>query len=247
MLKFFYSPLLILCLLSLSVKADLVQVISQTKPAIVAIGIHNPLAAPRIRLVGTGFAVADGRKIVTNYHVISTLLDSERNENYVVLSGNGSDIKVHSVISHKTDKQHDLAILEIKEPLPTVTLASNTLRAEGSAIALIGYPITAVLGLYPATHTGIISAITPIAIPADSSHNLNSRALRQLQAPFLLYQLDATAYPGNSGSPLIDIKSGKVIGVVNKVFVKSTREAVLSDPSNISYAIPIHFLHELLQ
>ncbi|CAM3835897.1 S1 family peptidase [Rheinheimera salexigens] len=247
MLKILYSALLFLGLFSFSVKADLVQVISDIKPAIVAIGIHNPLAAPRIRLVGTGFAVADGRKIVTNYHVVSALLNTERNESYVVLSGNGSDIKMHSVLSTKTDSTHDLAVLSIGEKLPTVNLANNKLIAEGSSIALIGYPITAVLGLYPATHTGIISALTPIAIPADNSNSLNSRALRQLQQPFLLYQLDATAYPGNSGSPLVDIKTGKVIGVVNKVFVKSTREAVLSDPSNISYAIPIHFLHTLLK
>ncbi|WNO61265.1 serine protease [Rheinheimera sp. MMS21-TC3] len=247
MLKLLSHLLLLCCLFSFSVKADLVQVIKDIKPAIVAIGIHNPLAAPRIRLVGTGFAIADGSKIVTNYHVISSSLNTQRNESYVVLSGNGTNIKVHSVLATKTDTDHDLAVLTIKEKLPTVTLADDKHIDEGSAIALIGYPITAVLGLYPATHTGIISAITPIAIPADSSKTIDSRALRQLKAPFLLYQLDATAYPGNSGSPLIDIKTAKVIGVVNKVFVKSTREAVLSDPSNISYAIPIHFLHALLQ
>lgn len=247
MFKLSTNLLLLCCLFSFSVKADLVQVIKDIKPAIVAIGIHNPLAAPKIRLVGTGFAIADGSKIVTNYHVISPSLNTQRNESYVVLSGNGTDIKVHSVLATKTDTKHDLAVLTIKEKLPTVMLADDKHLDEGSAVALIGYPITAVLGLYPATHTGIISAITPIAIPADNSKTIDSRALRQLKAPFLLYQLDATAYPGNSGSPLIDIKTAKVIGVVNKVFVKSTREAVLSDPSNISYAIPIHFVHALLQ
>ena len=63
----------------------------------------------------------------------------------------------------------------------------------------------------------------------------------------MVYQLDATAYPGNSGSPLYHASSGEVIGVINKVYVKSTREAVLSDPSAITYAIPIRFLLPLLQ
>ncbi|MGI5308940.1 S1 family peptidase [Rheinheimera sp. WS51] len=247
MLKLFYSLLLISFFYSATIKADLVQLVNNNKAAIVAIGIYNPLASPRIRLIGTGFVIADGKKIVTNYHVISASLSTTRNENYVVLSGHGNEIKVHSILDTKTDIKHDLAVLSISETLPTVNLADNSYSPEGSSVALIGYPITAVLGLYPATHAGIIAAITPIAIPADNSKALNSRALRQLKTPFLLYQLDATAYPGNSGSPLFDIKTGKVIGIVNKVFVKSSKESVLADPSNISYAIPVKFLHALLQ
>ena len=63
---------------------------------------------------------------------------------------------------------------------------------------------------------------------------------------FRVYQLDATAYPGNSGSPLYDPASGEVLGVMNMVFVKSTKENVLSDPSGISYAIPVEYLQRLL-
>ncbi|HNM56654.1 MAG TPA: S1C family serine protease, partial [Thauera aminoaromatica] len=63
---------------------------------------------------------------------------------------------------------------------------------------------------------------------------------------FRVYQLDATAYPGNSGSPLYDPASGEVIGVLNMVFVKSTKEKVLADPSGISYAIPVEYLQRLI-
>ena len=59
-------------------------------------------------------------------------------------------------------------------------------------------------------------------------------------------QLDATAYPGNSGSPLYDPASGKVVGVLNMVLVKESRENVLSQPSGITYAIPVQPLIELL-
>ena len=49
-----------------------------------------------------------------------------------------------------------------------------------------------------------------------------------------------------AGSPLYDPDSGEVIGVINMVFVKGTKEAALSQPSGITYAIPIQVLKELL-
>ena len=62
-----------------------------------------------------------------------------------------------------------------------------------------------------------------------------------------MYQLDGTAYPGNSGGPLFDGESGEVIGVINMVFVKGTKEAALSAPSGITFAVPVSFLLELLK
>ncbi|MDD3381539.1 MAG: serine protease, partial [Rugosibacter sp.] len=56
----------------------------------------------------------------------------------------------------------------------------------------------------------------------------------------------ATAYPGNSGGPLFDPDTGEVIGILNMVFVKSTKESALEKPSGISYAIPARYLDELL-
>ena len=118
---------------------------------------------------------------------------------------------------------------------------------EGQEVAFTGFPIGAVLGMTPVTHRGIVSAITPIAIPQANSRDLNPALIRRLATdPFRVYQLDATAYPGNSGSPLYDPATGEVIGVLNMVFVKSTKEKVLSDPSGISYAIPVEYLQRLI-
>jgi S1-C subfamily serine protease len=69
--------------------------------------------------------------------------------------------------------------------------------------------------------------------------------LKRLKEPFLIYQLDITAFPGNSGSPLIERNTGNVIGVLNKVFVSEGKESALSNPSGISYAIPIKHLKKL--
>ena len=61
-----------------------------------------------------------------------------------------------------------------------------------------------------------------------------------------MFQLDATAYPGNSGSPLYHPQTGRVVGVINKVFVKETTENVLKDPSGITYAIPARYAEALM-
>jgi len=61
-----------------------------------------------------------------------------------------------------------------------------------------------------------------------------------------VFQLDATSYPGNSGSPLYDPATGEVVGVLNMAFVKGTKEKALTDPSGISYAIPSRYLKALI-
>ena len=71
--------------------------------------------------------------------------------------------------------------------------------------------------------------------------------IKRLRNPFNVLQLDATAYPGNSGSPLYVPSSGVVVGVINKVAVKATKERVLSDPSGITYAIPARHVVALLK
>ncbi len=246
--RYLQTVLCLLCLTGLirPVHAALPELITQLKPSVVALAIYNPGASPRLKLLGSGFVVAPGNLIVTNHHVIATPVNKDKNETYVVLSGHGQQPQVHQIKKTRLDRSHDLAVLEIAETLPAVKLASSDYVAEGTQLAFTGYPITGVLGLYPATHGALLSALTPIAIPADNSQVISAATLRQLRDPFMIYQLDGTAYPGNSGSMLYRQDTGEVVGVINMVLVKSSREAILSDPSGISYAIPIKHLHQLL-
>ena len=109
------------------------------------------------------------------------------------------------------------------------------------------YSIGAVLGLSPVTHRALIASITPVAIPSANAQQLDPRVIRRIQSgAFNVFQLDATAYPGNSGSPLYDIESGEVRGIINMVFVKGTKESALSQPTGISFAIPSRFLQALV-
>lgn len=113
--------------------------------------------------------------------------------------------------------------------------------------AFTGYPLGAILGLYASTSQGIISAITPIVIPVHRGSQINYEIVQRLQQPYEVFQLDATAYPGNSGSPLYDVETGRVIGIINMVFVKGTKEHAISDPSGITYAIPAHYAQKLIK
>lgn len=242
---------LIILLLSIggqtAAAVSLPEHIARIKPSIVAIGLLNPTGSPRITLLGTGFVTGNGKQIATNYHIIARPTDPATLQQYVVLSGQGEKVEVHKILHTAEDLAHDIAVLSIERSLPALKLSAAKMLAEGNPVSLTGYPITSVLGLYPATHTGIIAAHSPVVIPAQNSQQLQTRAIRALKQPYLVYQLDATAYPGNSGSPLFSMIDGTVIGIINRVHVKSTKEAVLSDPSGITYAIPVVHLLNLLK
>lgn len=221
------------------------EVIAKVKPSIVGVGLYDALGAQRNQLHGTGFAFGDGTLVATNYHVINKELDPTKVQYHIVFAGTGRRPKIARAEIIATDRERDLAILKLANPLTPITLADDKYIADGTEVLLTGFPIGAVLGLYPATHRGIVAATTPDVIPSAHSSKLSINMLQRLEKKFMIYQLDITAYPGNSGSPLYDAHSGQVVGILNKVFVKESKESVLENPSGISYAIPVKYLHEL--
>lgn len=221
------------------------QIVAKVKPSVVGIGMYDALGAQTHQLRGSGFVVGKGDLIVTNYHVVSNELDPNRVQYHIVFSGTGAKPKIHKAEILAQDPDHDLAILKIDTILRPLTLAADKFVSDGTEILLTGFPIGAVLGLYPATHRGIVAATTPDVIPTANSRQLSTKVLKRLDRRFMIYQLDITAYPGNSGSPIYDATSGDVIGILNKVFIKESKETVLEKPSGISYAIPIVYLKEL--
>lgn len=213
----------------------------------VAIGLYSPLKQSGSQMRGTGFVIDDGRWVVTNHHVVDELLDPTVVEHYVVLHGQGKSVKTLKATIEAIDPQHDLALLRIQEPLPSANLAQRDLLPAGTEIALTGYPLGAVLGLYASTHRGYIASVSPDAIPTTQTQRLTADMLSRLENPDLIYQLDATAYPGNSGSPIYRPETGEIVGVINKVFVVAGKESAISTPTGISYAIPVVHVHKLLE
>lgn len=229
---------------------ELADVIDDLRPSVVGIGTVRPVRGnhkPAIDFRGTGFVVGNGRQVITNYHVLPEKLDRTNKESLAIFVGRGKAGKAMVAKVLRKDRDHDLALLEIIEgSLPAMRLGDVAFIREGSDIAFTGFPIGMVLGLYPVTHNGIISAITPIVIPAVASRSITAAQMKRMRNPFEVYQLDATAYPGNSGSPVYNRDTGEVIGVINSVFVKGSKETVLEKPSGISYAIPVRYVHDLL-
>lgn len=235
-------------LFSQVVQADFVDVVAKIKPSVVGVGIHTPTSRPQNILRGTGFVIGNGHFVVTNAHVLPPELDDKLLQKMAVFIGSGKQAKVRQAEIVATSELYDLAILKISgTALPAVTLAKKQLRADGTYIAFTGFPIGSVLGLYPVTHRGIIASTTPTVVPAQSAQQINIKMLKRMRNPYLVYQLDATAYPGNSGSAVYDMSTGEVLGVINKVFVQSTKEAVISNPSGITYAIPVKYLYQVIK
>lgn len=232
-----------------STAAELPELIDEVKPSIVAVGTYSKTRSPSFIMRGTGFAIGNGSVLATNAHVVPEKLDVDSSEILVIQlpAQGGAQLRGAKLVA--IDKAHDLALLRIEgKPLPPLVLHSEGRVREGQNIAFIGFPIGSVLGPSPVTHRGIISAITPIALPSPTARQLNERVINRLKSgSFEVYQLDGTAYPGNSGGPLFSMEQGEVIGIINMVFVKSTKEATLSQPSGISFAIPVLYLRELLR
>ncbi|MFD2165556.1 serine protease [Thalassotalea euphylliae] len=227
---------------------DMVNIIKQIKPSVVGIGVHTPLGQPKNELRGTGFVIGNGQYVATNHHVLPELLNSERLQEMVVFIGAGKKATARKAEIIASSQYYDLAILKIEgEPLPAMKLASDNFYPEGKVVGFTGFPIGAILGLYPVTHTGMIASITPVVIPVKDTRQMTITMLKRLRDPYMVYQLDGTAYPGNSGSAMYDVDSGEVVAVINKVFVQQTKEAVISNPSGITYAIPVRHLRRLMK
>ena len=237
-------------LASAGASAALPELIRQVKPSVVVIGTYAKTRSPAFIMRGTGFVVGDGNTVATNAHVLPETLDAATGETLLVqvLPGQ-SGTQPRPARPLARDAAHDLALLRIDGPaLPPLALQSDAAVSEGQSVAFVGFPIGTALGLSPVTHRGIISAITPIALPSATANQLNEKVIKRLRTgSFEVYQLDATAYPGNSGGPLLDVERGEVIAVINMVFVKGTKESALTQPSGITFAVPVRYLNDLLR
>ena len=244
--------------LALPVSADLVSVIATAKPSVLPVGTFSATDSPRFGFRGSGFVVGDGSFVVTNFHVLPSAGETEGGPVMVVLvaqrarqgeAAASPTAQLRRARLVATDRPHDLALLKIEgAALTPLVLDEPGAAREGQSITLMGFPIGGTLGFAAVSHRGIIASITTAALPAATAQQLDPRALVRLrEGNYEVLQLDATAYPGNSGGPVLDANSGRVVGVVNMVLVKAGRESALSNPTGISYAIPVRHVHDLLK
>lgn len=236
-------------------RADLPDTIAKVKPAVVIVGTYKATNSPRFGLRGTGFVVGQAGErnsnlVITNAHVLERPAEADVDATLVVQVRTSPDeLQMRTAVVLEVDKVHDLSLLRFEGPaVQALNVGNSDAVQEGQAIAFTGFPIGGALGFSPVTHRGTISSIAAAALPTPSAQTLNAKTILGLRTgSFNVFQLDGTAYPGNSGGPLFDPDTGAVLGVVNMVFIKGTRESALSAPSGISYAIPSKFIVDLLQ
>lgn len=229
---------------------ELPRTIERLKPSIVGIATYQKTRSPALNFLGTGFAVGDGTLVLTNAHVVPEGVEGSKLETLgVVVAKNETETDLRLAVRVAQDKERDLILLKISgPPLPALELGDSNAAREGQGFAFTGFPIGMVLGFHPVTHRAMLSSITPIVLPAHNSKRLDSKSISQLKkSAFPVFQLDGTAYPGNSGSPLYDPDTGVVYGIISMVLIKGLKESVLSQPSGITYAIPSSYLRDFLQ
>ena len=228
---------------------ELIRTIEIIKPSIVGIATFQKTRSPPVNFMGTGFMTGDGLTVVTNAHVVPDLMNAENKESLGIIVGKGDSTEFREAALVSLDKEHDLAQLRVGGvPLPVMKIGDSSTVKEGQVLAFTGFPIGMILGFHHVTHRGMVSSITPVVMPALNSRKLDVKMIAQLQkSAYTVFQLDGTAYPGSSGSPLYDPDTGVVYGIINMVFVKGLKETALSQPSGITYAIPGNYILDLLQ
>lgn len=141
---------------------------------------------------GSGFSYRRNDIIITNHHVIEPHLNN--GTPIYVITESGTRLPT-SLLSFSDKTQHDFAILKLQQPLPNqrnVLMPDlNHPLGRGSDILFAGFPH----GIHDLLiHSAIISA--PV-----NNHG---------------FYIDGSVNGGNSGGPIIDKNSGKVIGIVTQ-------------------------------
>jgi S1-C subfamily serine protease len=226
-------------------KGGFTEVIKRLKPAVVGIATVNPVSKPPVRLYGTGFIYNPKGYAITAEHIIKAVeKEGQLADLHAFFSREGKFYNIKASVVTDMER-YDVAIIKLEgENFPSLTLGDSSRVEEGQNVALCGFPFGTILGLYPATHQGIISSINPAILPVKSTAELDNQKLMALRTPFNIFQLDCTAFPGDSGSPLFYPENGEVVGMVNSAFIARTKQGDFS--TGISYAIPINLIKEEL-
>lgn len=160
---------------------------------------------------GSGFSFTDSGTVVTNAHVVAGFTD------VMVRNVNGQE-QPGKVIG--ISDKYDVALIKVDayEGIAPLQIEMNPTDV-GTEVIALGSPS----GFENTASIGYLTGID-----------------RDFEQDFLyedIYQIDAQIAPGSSGGPLIDAKTGKVIGINSLLFM---------DGSEIGFSIPMHSMVDLV-
>ncbi len=136
--------------------------------------------------IGSGFFVTGRGHVVTNYHVISSLINAPERYRAELIDSTGTAKKVKVIA---IDVVHDLAILSSGLASPSYFTPAVTPIAQGDRLFALGHPRDLGLSIVEGTNNGLL-----------------------LHTLYPHIHFTGSLNPGMSGGPTID-ESGHVIGV----------------------------------
>ncbi len=177
--------LLSLALPKLAMAQDANELFTTFSPALVQIKSIN-LESGQKSSIGTGFFITKDGKLVTNYHVISSYVQSPQKYKleYVDDQQRTNNVKVIAV-----DVINDLALLSSNTQSDVFFELSKTAPEKGSDLFALGNPHDLGMIVVPGTYNGI-----------------------QLKSFYQRIHLTGSINPGMSGGPTVN-QEGRVVGI----------------------------------
>jgi S1-C subfamily serine protease len=170
---------------------------------------------------GSGFVWDGAGHIVTNYHVVESVV--QRGQELEVTLADQSTHR-GQVIGIAPEK--DLAVVRLLDPpakLRPIPLGSSADLQVGQFVMAVGNPF----GLDQTLTTGVVSAL---------GREVTSPSGRRISG---VIQTDAAINPGNSGGPLLD-SAGRLIGVNSQIASTSGSSA------GIGFAVPVDTVNRIV-
>ncbi|MEM7443678.1 MAG: serine protease [Pseudomonadota bacterium] len=150
---------------------------------------------------GTGFVVADGGYILTNHHVVRSLIDGTEGPYVLVSGGSPTDLVPSEIVA--VWPEVDLALIRAADlDLEPLTLAPRSTVGAGSPVYVMGYP-------------GAADRLGPVNVVSFGEGLVSRRfeaAWSAAGESLAIIQHTAAINPGNSGGPLLN-ERGHVVGV----------------------------------
>ncbi len=184
--------------------------------------IYDPKAtrAEKGFSTGTGFFIAEGGYILTNYHVVDDV-----NE-IIVRTNDGKSFVAHIIAK---DPANDIAIIKIDKSFPWISLADTDNIRKANEVMTLGYPLISIQGQEQKATFGRINALFGAGDDVR------------------FMQIDVPVQPGNSGGPLFD-NQGNVIGIVTATLdqINALKKSGAL-PQNVNYAIKSDYAFPLIK
>lgn len=224
---------------------NLIEKINLVKKSIVAIGIKT--TPTEFKILGSGFFIdSEKGNILSVAHLFANLNDGQT-KNLVAMvaekeENNLLHYKVLPLEIIDKDIIEDSALLKIEDIsntlLTALELGDETSVSEGQDVYFSGFPyalelINSGFGITQITNRGMISSV-------------KRKSVSPQQLDWFI--VDAVSNPGNSGCPLFDCETNKVIGIMSITFNAKTKiqDIVINQPMHIAGAKPISYAKGLL-